>query len=49
LISGTTSGTSASYRKALELSMMIAPARAACGANSLLVDPPALKNACSMP
>ena len=49
LISGTTSGTSASILKALELSMTTHPALAAIGANSLEMLPPALKRAMSIP
>ena len=41
LTSGTTSGTSGSMRKALELSMTTAPALTAAGANCLLAAPPA--------
>jgi hypothetical protein len=36
-------------RQALELSMTTAPAAATLGAHSLLVPPPALKSAMSMP
>src|SRR5476649_773082 len=43
--SGTTNGQSASMRKALELSMTTAPARAACGANSRLTVAPGEKSA----
>src|SRR4029453_4837694 len=49
LISGMTSGTSSTYRNALELSITTAPALAAAGANALLCAAPALKYACSMP
>src|SRR5260370_960505 len=47
--SGTTSGTSASMRKALELSITTAPARAACGANSRDTEAPGAKSAISTP
>src|SRR5688500_18318673 len=43
--SGTTSGMPSFIRNALVLSTTIAPAATAAGANSLLIDPPALKNA----
>src|SRR6266545_6331430 len=49
LISGITSGTESSMRNALELSMTTQPARAARGANSFEMLPPALNNARSMP
>src|SRR5690349_2809928 len=49
LISGTTSGTDASMRKALELSITTQPALAAMGANSFEMPPPALNSAMSMP
>ena len=48
LISGITSGTFGSMRKAEELSTTTAPARAAIGANFFEIEPPALKNAMSM-
>ena len=47
--SGTTSGTLGSMRKADELSITIAPAARAAGANSRLRPAPALKKAMSMP
>ena len=43
LTSGTTNGTSGSMRKALELSITIAPRLAASGANVLEIEPPANK------
>ncbi len=49
LISGTTSGTAASMRNALELSITYAPARRAWGANSFERVAPALKKATSTP
>src|SRR5262249_8039887 len=49
LISGTTSGTLGSMRKALDLSITTAPAAAAIGANSFACAAPAEKNAISMP
>ena len=48
-ISGTTNGTLLSMRKVLELSITTAPALVAAGANCLLVPPPALKSAMSIP
>ena len=41
--SGTTSGTSGSIRKVLELSITIAPRLTASGANVLEMEPPANK------
>ena len=49
LISGTTRGTEASIRNALELSTTTAPPPTADGANSVEVPPPALKSAMSTP
>ena len=49
LISGITRGTAGSIRKAEELSTTTAPALAAMGPNSFDNDPPALKNAISIP
>src|ERR1041384_6009698 len=49
LISGITSGTAASIRNALELSMTMQPFFAAMGAKSLEMPAPALNNAMSMP
>ena len=49
LISGTTSGTSASMRKAEELSTTVAPARTASGAKRREVLPPAENSARSTP
>jgi len=49
LISGTTSGTASSMRKALELSRTTQPALAASGANTLEMLAPALNKAISMP
>ena len=49
LTSGTTSGTSGSMRHALELSITVAPALAADGANSNDRAPPAEKRAISTP
>src|SRR5580693_1033703 len=49
LISGMTSGTESSMRKALELSTTTQPALAAMGANSLEMPAPALKRAMSTP
>ena len=48
LISGITSGTAGSIRKADELSMTTAPAARAMGANLREISPPALKNARSI-
>src|SRR5436309_2884038 len=48
LISGITSGTESSMRKALELSTTTLPARAAMGANSFEMPPPALNRAKSV-
>src|SRR3954469_24316318 len=48
LISGITSGTVGSMRNADELSTTAAPALAAMGPYTLLIEPPALKNAMSM-
>src|SRR5258705_1991361 len=47
--SGTTSGQSASMRKALELSITTAPARAGCGANSRETEARGEKSAMSRP
>src|SRR5580692_11553397 len=49
LISGTTSGTLGSMRKADELSITVAPARTAIGAKRLDVAPPAENSAISTP
>src|SRR5580704_6875045 len=49
LISGTTSGTLGSMRKAEELSTTVAPARTARGAKRLEVAPPAENSAISTP
>ena len=49
LISGTTRGTFSSILKALLLSITTAPESTAWGANSLLLEPPAEKNAISIP
>src|SRR5215210_2156067 len=49
LTSGTTSGTPSFIRKALVLSTTTAPAWTAAGANSLLTEPPAEKNAICTP
>src|SRR5262245_15085226 len=49
LTSGTTSGTSGSMRQALELSTTIAPARAAIGENSRLIDAGVLDRTISTP
>ena len=49
LISGTTSGTASSMRKAEELSMTSAPARTAMGAKRLEMPLPAENNAMSTP
>ena len=49
LISGTTSGTFSSMRKALELSTTTQPAWTAMGAYSFEMLPPALNSAMSMP
>src|SRR5208282_4193942 len=49
LISGTTSGTASSMRKALELSTTTQPALTARGANCLEMPAPALKRAMSTP
>ena len=49
LTSGTTSGTLGSMRNAEELSITIAPAARAAGANSRLRVAPALKSAMSTP
>src|SRR5262249_53556104 len=49
LTSGTTSGTSGSMRQALELSMTMAPARAAMGLYSRLIDAGVLDSTMSMP
>ena len=49
LTSGTTRGTAGSSRKALDLSMTVAPAATACGTNSVLTEPPAAKKARSTP
>ncbi len=47
--SGTTSGIPSFMRNALVLSTTTAPAATAAGANSLLIDPPAEKNAICTP
>src|SRR5215218_833481 len=47
--SGTTRGTPSFMRNALVLSTTTAPAETAAGANSLLTDPPAEKNATCTP
>src|SRR5688572_3202173 len=49
LISGMTSGTLSSWRNALELSTTTQFCRAAIGANSFEMPPPALNNATSIP
>ena len=49
LISGMTSGTSGSIRKVEELSITIAPASRAIGANSRATAVPALNSARSIP
>src|SRR5271166_3534619 len=49
LTSGTTSGTSGSMRQALELSMTMAPARAAIGLQSRLTDAGVEDRTMSMP
>src|SRR6185437_3923371 len=49
LISGTTSGTAGSMRKAEELSTTTAPARAAIGAKRLEIEPPAENSAMPTP
>ena len=49
LISGTTSGTSSSMRKAEELSMSTVPYLVICSANRLDVPAPAEAKAMSMP
>src|ERR1051325_5828245 len=49
LTSGTTSGTSGSMRQALELSTTMAPALAAMGLNSRLIDAGVLERTMSMP
>ena len=49
LTSGTTSGTPGSWRNTLDLSMTVAPAATACGAYSVLTEPPAAKKTRSTP
>ena len=49
LTSGTTSGTSLSMRKALELSIITAPAETTAGRNAREMSPPALNSAMSTP
>src|SRR5207245_3672367 len=49
LTSGTTSGTSGSMRQALELSMTMAPARAAMGLDSRLTEAGVLDSTISTP